>query len=57
MKKGKAPTREQKKIMEAAGLVPDDWLVVKNLPNRLVVINRASLLRAMGKPIVRRLAK
>ena len=32
MKNGKAPTREQKKIMKAHGLVPENWLVVKNLP-------------------------
>ena len=28
MKNGKAPTREQKKIMKAHGLVPENWLVV-----------------------------
>ena len=33
MKNGKAPTREQKKIMKAHGLVPENWLVVKNLPD------------------------
>ena len=26
MKNGKAPTREQKKIMKAHGLVPENWL-------------------------------
>ena len=35
MKNGKAPTREQKKIMKAHGLVPENWLVVKNLPDSL----------------------
>lgn len=37
MKNGKAPTREQKKIMKAHGLVPENWLVVKNLPDSLEV--------------------
>ena len=32
---GKAPTREQKKIMKAHGLIPENWLVVKNLPETL----------------------
>lgn len=29
MKNGKAPTREQKKIMKAHGLIPENWLVEK----------------------------
>lgn len=57
MKNGKAPTREQKKIMKAAGLVPENWLVVRNLPDHLEVVSRASLIRARDKPAVRRLAK
>lgn len=44
MKNGKAPTREQKKIMKAHGLVPENWLVVKNLPDSLEVVSRVSLL-------------
>ena len=43
MKNGKAPTREQKKIMKAHGLVPENWLVVKNLPDSLEVVSRVSL--------------
>lgn len=38
MKNGKAPTREQKKMMKAHGLVPENWLVVKNLPDSLEVV-------------------
>lgn len=45
MKNGKAPTREQKKIMRAHGLVPENWLVVKNLPDSLEVVSRVSLKR------------
>ena len=43
MKNGKAPTREQKKIMKAHGLIPENWLVVKNLPDTLEVVSRAAL--------------
>ena len=50
MKNGKAPTREQKKIMRAHGLVPENWLVVKNLPDSLEVVSRVSLKKAGGKP-------
>ena len=57
MKNGKAPTREQKKILKASGLVPENWLVVKNLPDSLEVVSRASLKRARDKPVVRRLPK
>ena len=50
MKNGKAPTREQKKIMKAHGLVPENWLVVKNLPDSLEVVSRVSLKKVGGKP-------
>lgn len=57
MKNGKAPTREQKKIMRAHGLVPENWLVVKNLPGSLEVVSRASLKKAGGKPRTRAVSK
>lgn len=50
MKNGKAPTREQKKMMKAHGLVPENWLVVKNLPDSLEVVSRVSLKKVGGKP-------
>lgn len=49
MKNGKAPTREQKKIMKAHGLVPENWLVVKNLPDSLEVVSRVSLKKGWRK--------
>ena len=49
MKNGKAPTREQKKIMKAHGLLPENWLVVKNLPDSLEVVSRMSLKKVGGK--------
>ena len=47
MKNGKAPTREQKKIMRAHGLVPENWLVVKNLQDSLEVVSRVSLKKVL----------
>lgn len=57
MKNGKTPTREQKKIMKAHGLVPGDWLVVKNLPDSLEVVARLSLKKVGGKPRIRSISK
>ena len=54
---GKAPTREQKKIMKAHGLVPENWLVVKNLPDSLEVVSRVSLKKVGGKPKTRTISK
>ncbi len=50
MKNGKAPTREQKIMMKAHGLMPENWLVVKNLQDSLEVVSRVSLKRIGGKP-------
>lgn len=57
MKNGKAPTREQKKMMKAHGLVPENWLVVKNLPDSLEVVSRVSLKKVGGKPKTRTISK
>lgn len=57
MKNGKAPTRKQKQILKAHGLVPDNWLVVKNLPDTLEVVSRVSLKKVGGKPKVRTISK
>ena len=50
VKNGKAPTREQKKIMKAHGLIPENWLVVKNLPETLEVVSRTALKKVCQKP-------
>ncbi|MEZ3418229.1 MAG: hypothetical protein K1V99_02510 [Bacteroidales bacterium] len=50
VKNGKAPTREQKKIMKAHGLIPENWLVVKNLPETLEVVSRTALKKVGQKP-------
>lgn len=57
MKNGKAPTREQKILMKVHGLVPENWLVVKNLPDVMEVVSRTSLKKVGGKPRIRRLQK
>lgn len=57
MKNGKKPTLEQKKVMKAHGLVPENWLVVKNLTDSIVVVSRMSLKKVGGKPKTRTLSK
>lgn len=57
MKNGKKPTLEQKKIMKAHGLVPENWLVVKNLTDSIVVVSRMSLKKVGGKPKMRTLSR
>lgn len=42
MKHGKNPTLEQKNLLQANGLKPYMWLVVKNLPNSLIVTHRVT---------------
>ena len=42
MKNGKKPTVRQCNIMKANGLDPSQWLVVKFLDDRMVVVNRAT---------------
>ena len=55
MKKGKRPTLRQKKIMKASGLIPENWLVVKDLGSELHVVSRMSLKKIGGKPKLRKL--
>jgi len=40
MKHGKNLTRQQRKLVQSRGLNPDNWLVVKNLPDKLVLVHR-----------------
>ncbi len=40
MKNGKNPTLKQKIILKEARLNPDNWLVVKNLPSQMELVNR-----------------
>ena len=40
MKHGKAPTVAQKKLLKEKRLDPDNWLVVKNQPDRMEIVHR-----------------
>lgn len=40
--KGAKPTLEQKKLISAAGLVVNNWLVMKETENGLLLVNRNS---------------
>lgn len=57
MKNGKKPTLQQKLLMRSHGLIPENWLVVKNTPEYLEVVSRASLKKIGGKPKIRKLDK
>ena len=50
MKNGKKPTLAQKKFLQGKGLVPENWLIVREKPSgELVVVSRAALLKRTGK--------
>ena len=40
MKHGKKPTVQQRKLLQAYHMAPGDWLVVKDLPDRMEVVHR-----------------
>lgn len=40
MKNGKKPTYEQRKVIQRWGLDTYDWLVVKDTPQEMVLVNR-----------------
>lgn len=42
MKHGKRPTRRQKALIQAAGLNPDNWLVVKDTKPTMTIVHRVS---------------
>ena len=50
-------TLKQEKIMKAHGLVPENWLVVKNLSDYIEVVSRMSLKKVGRKPKKRILSK
>lgn len=56
MKNGKKPTLNQKKEMRLHGLVPENWLVVKDTKDFMEVVSRMELKRiGSGKKKTRRL--
>lgn len=42
IKHGKKPTREQRKLIQAKGLDPVVWLVVKDTPEQMELVHRYS---------------
>lgn len=42
MKHGKKPTLYQRKQMESLGLNSDNWLVVMDTPEKMVIVHRHS---------------
>lgn len=42
MKHGCKPTYEQRKLIQGVDLDPHDWLVVKDTPTEMVLVNRYS---------------
>lgn len=40
MKHGKKPTVAQRKLMEKRRLKGEDWLVVKDTPNEMILVHR-----------------
>lgn len=43
MKHGKKPTRAQRDFIKAKRLTPDSWLVVKDTPEKMVLVHRHAL--------------
>lgn len=56
MKNGKNPTLRQKKEMSRHGLIPENWLVVKDQYDSMEVVSRISL-KKIGKTKTRKLVK
>jgi hypothetical protein len=42
IKHGKRPTAEQRKLMKKWKLNPEDWLITKNTPTEMHLVNRWS---------------
>lgn len=48
MKNGKRPSKAQKIRISEEGLNPGEWLVVKNLPHKLEIVNRNGELKELA---------
>lgn len=42
MKHGKRPTRLQRQFIKSKGLIAENWLVVKDTPEKMVLVHRHS---------------
>lgn len=57
MKNGKAPTRQQKIFIKTKGLMPENWLVVKDTSQYMEVVSRNELKKISKKKHTRKLTK
>ncbi len=57
MKNGRKPTLAQKKFLQENRLVPENWLVIKDAPEEMVIISRTALQKKTGKTKTIRKAK
>ncbi len=51
MKNGKRPTLAQKKILKSKGLVPENWLIVKDTPEFMEIVSRMELKKIYRKAL------
>ncbi len=49
MKNGKKPTLAQKKLLKANGMVPENWLIVKDTPEFMEIVSRMELKKIRTK--------
>ncbi|MEY8355233.1 hypothetical protein AALB39_18015 [Lachnospiraceae bacterium 54-53] len=49
MKNGKRPTLAQKKLLKSKGLVPENWLIVKDTPEVLEIVSRLELKKILTR--------
>lgn len=49
MKNGKRPTLAQKKLLKLRGLVPENWLIVKDTPEAMEIVSRVELKKVLPK--------
>ena len=57
MKHGKRPSRDQKIMLTEAGKNPADYLIVKDLPNEMTLLNRKTGIQDSLPKIERRKRK
>lgn len=57
VKNGKKPTLAQKKLLHENGLVPENWLIVKDTTEMMEVVSRSNLQKKSKKTKIIRKAK
>lgn len=49
MKNGKRPSLAQKKLLQENGLIPENWLIVKDITEEIIIVSRTALKQKTGK--------